>query len=100
VKVIPSTKPESTTPGAGNIAKSGEIELHGRDLIFVTNVPFGSPGSSIMRVNLQSGGIGRATGVAPAEIYSEWSLVRTDGNLTQTLYEHKQPRPVQDSRRS
>jgi hypothetical protein len=94
VKVIPSTKPESMTPGRGHIAEPGEIELHGRDLIFVTNVSYGSGGSpKIFRVNLQSGEISDASGAAPTEIYSEWSLVRTDGNRTETLYAHEQPRP-------
>jgi hypothetical protein len=86
VKVIPSTNPGSMTPGAGNFAESGEIELHGRHLIFVTNV---QSDSSVIRVNLQSGEIGRATGARPVEIYSGWSLVRTNGDRTETIYEHK-----------
>jgi TIR domain len=64
VKVIPSTKQGAImTPGAGNFAEHGEIELHGDNLIFVASRR-GSP----FRVNLQSGEIGRSTGVRPKSI--------------------------------
>jgi hypothetical protein len=46
-------------------------------------------GSGVLRVNLQSGEIGRATGAPPLEIYSEWSLIRMDGTHAQPIYEHK-----------
>jgi hypothetical protein len=84
VRVIPSKKPGSMSPGEGNFAEPGEIELRGRYLIFVARRD-----SSVYRVNLQSGEIGHPTGERPAEIYSEWSLVQTDGNRTETLYEHQ-----------
>ncbi len=94
VIIAPSTKPESVTPGAGNVAQSGEIELHGGDLIFITT-PQGDPPMRVtLRVNIQSGVIGRASGTAPVEIYSQWSVVRTAGNRTETLYEHK-PTPAE-----
>jgi hypothetical protein len=85
VIVVPSPRPETTTPGAQNIAEPGEIELRGSDLVFVTQK---QGDSSVMRVNLRSGEISHATGARPVEIYSEWSLVRIDGQ-TETLYEHK-----------
>ena len=84
VRVIPSKGPGSVSPGAGNFAEPGEIELRGQYLIFVARRE-----SSVHRVNLQSGEIGHATGARPAEIYSEWSLVQTDGNRTETLYKHQ-----------
>jgi TIR domain len=87
VRVIPSKRPGSMFPGAGNFAQPGEIELRGHDLIFVAR-----RGSSVYRVNLQSGEIGHPTGAQPAEIYSEWSLVQTDGNRTEALYEHQHAR--------
>ena len=39
----------------------------------------------IFRVDLQSGDVGRASGAAPVEIYSEWSI--QDG--AETIHEHK-----------
>ena len=66
------------SPGAGNFAEPGEIELRGQYLIFVARRE-----SSVHRVNLQSGEIGHATGARPTEIYSEWSLVQSDGNRTE-----------------
>jgi hypothetical protein len=85
VIVVQSTRPETTTPGAQNIAEPGEIELRDSDLVFITQE---QDDSSVMRVNLRSGEISHATGARPVEIYSEWSLVRTD-DQTETLYEHK-----------
>jgi hypothetical protein len=84
-KIVPSTKSGTITPGKGNIAQPGEIELYDRRLIFVTKPPDGT----IYRVDLQSGDIGFSSGVAPTEIYSEWSI--QDG--TGTLHEHKPTPP-------
>jgi hypothetical protein len=69
--------------GKGHFAQPGEIELHGGCLFFVTQ-PHADSGI-IFRVDLQSGDIGRASGAAPVEIYSEWSI--QDG--TETIHEHK-----------
>src|ERR1700730_2126769 len=65
VVLAPSTKPESLTPGAGNFAEPGEIELHGNGLVFVA---VDRLDGSYLRVDLQSGAIGRATAARAAEI--------------------------------
>jgi hypothetical protein len=92
VRIVPSTRPGSVTPGAGHFATPGEIELHGDGLIFVTTPQAGTP----LRVDVKSGTIGRSTGERPTEIYSEWSVVRATGDKSETLYEHK-PSPPDDT---
>jgi hypothetical protein len=77
----------TVTPGKGNFAQPGEFELHGSRLLFVTK-PHGDDRITY-RVDLQSGDIGRSTGAAPVEIYSEWSI--QDG--AETLHEHKPTPP-------
>jgi hypothetical protein len=90
VKIVPSATPDSVAPGANNFAQPGKIELHNGGLIFVTN----PQGGLRMRVDVGSGAIGFASGAAPVEIYSEWSVIRTDGGRTETLYAHK-PTPAE-----
>jgi hypothetical protein len=92
VSILPSTRPGSVTPGAGHFATPGEIELHGGGLIFVTT----PQGGTLLRVDVKSGTIGRATGERSTEIYSEWSVVRAKGDKTEKLYEHR-PLPPDDS---
>ena len=92
VEIVPRTRPESVTPGTGHFAMSGEIELHGDSLNFVTT----PQGGTLLRVDVKSGTIGRATGEPPTEIYSEWSIVRAKADRTETLYEHM-PLPADDS---
>jgi hypothetical protein len=75
--------PDANSAGAGNFAQPGEIELHGNELIFVTQ-PHGDQRITY-RVNLKSGDIGRSSGTAPVEIYSEWSI--QDG--IETLHQRK-----------
>jgi hypothetical protein len=82
-KIVPSNKPDAVFPGAGRFAKPGEIELHGNELIFITQPQ--ADQQIIYRVNLKSGDIGRSTGIAPVEIYSEWSI--QDGG--EALYQHQ-----------
>jgi hypothetical protein len=82
-KIIPSSRPDANSAGAGNFAQPGEIELHGNELIFVTQ-PHGDQRITY-RVNLKSGDIGRSSGTAPVEIYSEWSI--QDG--IETLHQRK-----------
>jgi hypothetical protein len=86
-KIVPSSEPGTVTPGKGNFAQPSEIELHGSRLLFVTK-PHGDDRMTY-RVDLQSGDIGRSSGAAPVEIYSEWSI--QDG--AETLYEHKPTPP-------
>jgi hypothetical protein len=92
VSIVPSRRPGSVTPGAGHFAAPGEIELCGGGLTLVTT----PQGGTLLRIDVTSGTIGRATGERPMEIYSEWSVARTTGNKTETLYEHK-PLPPDDS---
>jgi hypothetical protein len=86
-KIVPSTKPGTVTPGKGNFAQPGEIELHGGRLLFVTR-PHGDDRITY-RVDLQSGDISRSSPVAPVEIYSEWTIQ----DATATLHEHKPTPP-------
>jgi hypothetical protein len=51
-KIIPSSRPDANSAGAGNFAQPGEIELHGNELIFVTQ-PHGDQRITY-RVNLKS----------------------------------------------
>jgi hypothetical protein len=85
-KIIPSLKPATATPGVNHFAEPGEIELRQGGLIFVTKPQAGA----ILRVDIQTGAIGTASGAVPAESYSEWSVIR-DG--AETLYEHKPSPP-------
>jgi hypothetical protein len=87
VNVDPSMQ-RGTAGGRGNIAQVGEIELRERNLFFVARQASRTGSDTYYRVNLQSGEIELSSGARPHEIYSEWSLVRTDGQ-TETLYEHK-----------
>jgi len=84
-KIVPSTKPG--TPGKGNFARSGEIELRGGRLLFVTQ-PHGDERITY-RVDLQSGNMSRSSPVAPVEIYSEWTIQ----DDAATLHEHKRTPP-------
>jgi hypothetical protein len=86
-EITPSTKPGTVTPGANHFAEPAEIELHDGRLFFVSRP---HDNGLKYRVDLQSGTITRATGAAPIEIYSEWSVVRGDD----VLYQH-QPQPEQ-----
>ena len=80
--IVPSTTPGSVTPGANHFAEPGEIELHSGRLFFVST-PHGN--GLKYRIDLQSGETTRASGTAPIEIYSEWSVIRDE----KVLYEHK-----------
>jgi hypothetical protein len=82
-KIVPSTKPGTVAPGKGHFAQAGELELHGGRLFYVT-VPHAEEGI-IFRVDLQSGDIGRSSGLAPVEIYSQWSILDGAG---ETVHEH------------
>jgi hypothetical protein len=89
VSLTPSR--DSATPGRGNFAESGEIELQNSGLTFVTQLQAGRR----LRVDLTSGAIGQGTSVPPVEIYSKWSVVQTVGGLSETLYAYE-PAPAED----
>jgi hypothetical protein len=80
VSLLPSDT-EGVSPGAGNTAGPNEIELRGADLVFVAR--------NNTRVNLDTGEIKQSDDSRPGEIYSNWSLVRVDGERRIQLYEHK-----------
>jgi len=87
VKFVLPVRGEGIFPGAGNIAQPAEIEIRCGGMIFVTQPQ--DRGNLILRVDLESGGIGRADGERPTEIYSCWSLVRANAHNHETIYEHK-----------
>jgi hypothetical protein len=87
VKIVPSTKPGTVTPGAGNIAEPAEIEVRNGGLIFVTKRQDGIK----LQVDIGSGAMAKHDAAPSFEIYSEWSLSGADG---ETLYEHK-PAPAE-----
>jgi hypothetical protein len=87
-KIVPSSDPTMVAPGKGNYAEPGEIELHGNQLLFVTQPH--DDNRMIYRVDLQSGDIGRSSGLAPVEIYSQWSIQDGAG---ETIHEHEPTPP-------
>jgi hypothetical protein len=82
VRIDPSRSPGSITPGEGHFALPGEVEIRGGGLLFITH----EQGGLRWRVDVQAGNIDLSHRPRPVEIYSEWSLVQTDGKV---LYQHK-----------